>query len=86
MSRWWTGWRFSPTSDQWIACRSYPLGVDHVKAVAKAGFARDIKILENYDPSLPPVFANRDQLVQVFLNLIKNASEAIGDQRMARSC
>ncbi|MBT9370196.1 nitrogen regulation protein NR(II) [Rhizobium sp. CSW-27] len=55
--------------------------LDHVKAVAKAGFARDIKILENYDPSLPPVFANRDQLVQVFLNLIKNAAEAIGDQQ-----
>jgi len=55
--------------------------LDHVKAIAKAGFARDIKILENYDPSLPSVYANRDQLVQVFLNLIKNASEAIGDQQ-----
>ncbi|MCO5733891.1 nitrogen regulation protein NR(II) [Rhizobium sp. SSA_523] len=54
--------------------------LDHVKAVAKAGFARDIKIVENYDPSLPPVYANRDQLVQVFLNLIKNAAEAIGGQ------
>ncbi len=54
--------------------------LDHVKAIAKAGFARDIKITENYDPSLPPVFANRDQLVQVFLNLVKNASEAIGDK------
>lgn len=54
--------------------------LDHVKAVARAGFARNIKISENYDPSLPPVFANRDQLVQVFLNLIKNAAEAIGDR------
>ncbi|MEN3146052.1 nitrogen regulation protein NR(II) [Neorhizobium sp. IRAMC:178] len=54
--------------------------LDHVKAVAKAGFARNIKISEMYDPSLPPVFANRDQLVQVFLNLIKNAAEAVGDQ------
>ncbi len=35
--------------------------LDHVKAVAKAGFARNIKISEMYDPSLPPVFANRDQ-------------------------
>ena len=32
--------------------------------------------LEDYDPSLPPVYANRDQLIQVFLNLIKNAAEA----------
>ncbi|ACP25077.1 nitrogen regulation protein NtrB [Sinorhizobium fredii NGR234] len=54
--------------------------LDHVKAVAKAGFARNIKISENYDPSLPSVYANRDQLVQVFLNLVKNAAEAIGDR------
>ncbi len=54
--------------------------LDHVKAVAKAGFARNIKISEVYDPSLPAIFANRDQLVQVFLNLIKNAAEAIGDR------
>ncbi|GAA5540860.1 nitrogen regulation protein NR(II) [Brucella sp. NBRC 113783] len=54
--------------------------LDHVKAVARNGFARHIRFSEDYDPSLPPVFANRDQLVQVFLNLVKNASEAIGDR------
>ena len=54
--------------------------LDHVKAVARAGFARNLKITESYDPSLPSVYANRDQLVQVFLNLIKNASEAINGQ------
>ena len=54
--------------------------LDHVKAVAQAGFARNIKFTENYDPSLPSVFANRDQLVQVFLNLIKNAAEAVSDR------
>ncbi|ESX82240.1 nitrogen regulation protein NR(II) [Mesorhizobium sp. M0027] len=60
----------------------YPVNIhvvlDHVKAIAKNGFAKRIKILEDYDPSLPPVFANRDQLIQVFLNLVKNAAEAIG--------
>ena len=55
--------------------------LDHVKAVAKAGFARNIKLSENYDPSLPAVFVNRDQLVQVFLNLVKNAAEAVGDRQ-----
>jgi len=54
--------------------------LDHVKAVAKAGFARNIKISELYDPSLPAVFANRDQLVQVFLNLVKNAAEALAQR------
>ncbi|MBX3577958.1 MAG: nitrogen regulation protein NR(II) [Rhizobiaceae bacterium] len=53
--------------------------LDHVKAIARNGFASRIKILEDYDPSLPPVHANRDQLVQVFLNLVKNAAEATGN-------
>jgi len=55
--------------------------LDHVKQVAHTGFARHIKIVENYDPSLPPVPGNRDKLVQVFLNLVKNAAEAIGEDR-----
>jgi two-component system nitrogen regulation sensor histidine kinase GlnL len=53
--------------------------LDHVKRLAQSGFARHIKLVESYDPSLPPVYANRDQLVQVFLNLVKNAAEAIGE-------
>ena len=52
---------------------------DHVKRIAQAGFARHIRFHEVYDPSLPPVSANRDQLIQVFLNLVKNAAEAIGE-------
>jgi two-component system nitrogen regulation sensor histidine kinase GlnL len=53
--------------------------LDHVRRLAQSGVARHIKFVEEYDPSLPPVWANRDQLVQVFLNLVKNAAEAIGD-------
>src|SRR5580693_3096513 len=53
--------------------------LEHVKRLAHSGFARHVKFIEEYDPSLPPVFANRDQLIQVFLNLVKNASESIGD-------
>ncbi|HEV2630483.1 MAG TPA: nitrogen regulation protein NR(II) [Pseudolabrys sp.] len=53
--------------------------LDHVKRLAQTGFARHIKFVEEYDPSLPPVLANRDQLVQVLLNLVKNAAESIGD-------
>jgi two-component system nitrogen regulation sensor histidine kinase GlnL len=55
--------------------------LDHVRRIAQAGFARNIRFSENYDPSLPPVLANRDQLIQIFLNLVKNAAEAIGDSR-----
>ena len=53
--------------------------LEHVKRLAQSGFARHIKFVEDYDPSLPPVFANRDQLIQVFLNLLKNAAESIGE-------
>jgi two-component system nitrogen regulation sensor histidine kinase GlnL len=53
--------------------------LEHVKRLAQSGFARNIKFLEEYDPSLPPVFANRDQLIQVFLNLVKNAAESIAE-------
>ena len=50
----------------------------HVKQLAASGFAQGIKFHEEYDPSLPPVLGDKDQLIQVFLNLIKNAAEAIG--------
>ena len=53
--------------------------LEHVKKLAQSGFARHLTFVEDYDPSLPPVYGNRDQLVQVFLNLVKNAAEAIGD-------
>ncbi|WP_036255326.1 two-component system sensor histidine kinase NtrB [Methylocapsa acidiphila] len=54
--------------------------LDHVKKVAQVGFARHIHFKETYDPSLPPVLGSRDQLIQIFLNLVKNAAEAIGEE------
>ena len=52
--------------------------LEHVRRLATSGFAQHIRFVETYDPSLPPVHGNRDQLIQIFLNLIKNAAEAIG--------
>jgi two-component system nitrogen regulation sensor histidine kinase GlnL len=54
--------------------------LEHVRRIAEAGFARNVRIIENYDPSLPPVLGDRDQLVQVFLNLVKNAAEAVPEE------
>jgi two-component system nitrogen regulation sensor histidine kinase GlnL len=54
--------------------------LDHVRRLAQAGFAKHIRVQAVYDPSLPNVLGSRDQLVQVFLNLVKNAAEAIGDE------
>jgi len=53
--------------------------LDHVRKIAKTGFAAHIEFDEYYDPSLPLARGNKDKLIQVFLNLIKNASEAIGE-------
>jgi two-component system nitrogen regulation sensor histidine kinase GlnL len=51
-----------------------------VRKLAEAGFGRRARFVENYDPSLPHVWGNRDQLVQVFLNLVKNACEAASEE------
>jgi len=51
--------------------------LEHVRKIAKNGFGASVRYVENYDPSLPPVYGVRDQLIQVFLNLIKNAAEAV---------
>lgn len=51
--------------------------LDRVKLLARNGVAKGITFTEEYDPSLPPVAGNRDQLIQVFLNLVKNAAEAL---------
>ena len=51
--------------------------LEHVRMLAQSGFAANIRFAEQYDPSLPPVWGNRDQLIQVLLNLVKNAAEAV---------
>jgi two-component system nitrogen regulation sensor histidine kinase GlnL len=51
--------------------------LDRVRKVAETSFARGITISEIFDPSLPPVAGDRDQLIQVFLNLVRNAADAL---------
>ena len=51
--------------------------LEQVRLGMAHGYGRGVRLREEYDPSLPPVFGNRDQLVQVFMNLTKNACEAI---------
>lgn len=52
--------------------------LDRARRSALVGFAAGMRIVEDYDPSLPMTYADGDQLMQVFLNLIKNAAEAAG--------
>jgi two-component system nitrogen regulation sensor histidine kinase GlnL len=58
--------------------------LDRVRALIGSGAAGGLIIRESYDPSLPPAWGDEDQLIQIFLNLAKNAAEAAharGDDR-----
>ena len=58
--------------------------LDRVRALATNGFADGLSLKERYDPSLPMTSGDEDQLIQIFLNLVKNAAEAAnarGDNR-----
>jgi two-component system nitrogen regulation sensor histidine kinase GlnL len=50
--------------------------LDRVKLVAETSFGRRLRIIENFDPSLPPVWGDRDNLIQAFMNIIRNAADA----------
>jgi two-component system, NtrC family, nitrogen regulation sensor histidine kinase GlnL len=64
----------SPPMDQAVNVHAV---LDHVRRLANAGFARNIRFVEDYDPSLPDVLGDKNMLTQVFLNLVKNAAEAL---------
>ena len=49
----------------------------NVRLLASNGFGGHVNFVEDYDPSLPEVQGNKDMLTQVFLNLVKNAAEAV---------
>ena len=51
--------------------------LSHVRLLSQNGFGSHINYIQKYDPSLPLVYGNRDQLIQVFLNLFKNSAESI---------
>jgi two-component system nitrogen regulation sensor histidine kinase GlnL len=45
---------------------------------------RKITFQQQFDPSIPPVLGDEALLIQLFLNLIKNAVEAVGDTGLIR--
>ena len=53
--------------------------LQHVYQLLRSEAPDGVAILRDYDPSLPPVFVDRDQLVQAMLNLGRNAVQALGD-------
>jgi two-component system nitrogen regulation sensor histidine kinase GlnL len=55
--------------------------LDRVRALAANGVAEGLRLKDTYDPSLPSVWGDEDQLIQIFLNLVKNAAEAAHARR-----
>jgi two-component system nitrogen regulation sensor histidine kinase GlnL len=53
-------------------------------ATVRAGGGKSVEIVEEFDPSIPPVLANRDALEQVIINLVSNARDAAGDGSQGR--
>ncbi len=51
--------------------------LDRVRKVAESSFAKGVAIIETFDPSLPAVLGDHDQLIQVFMNLVRNAADAL---------
>ncbi len=52
--------------------------LDRARKSAELSYGAKMTFIEEFDPSLPPTFVDGDQILQVFMNLIKNASEAAG--------
>ena len=53
--------------------------VDHVHRLLTNAAPGSVTILRDYDPSLPPLSVDRDQIIQTILNLARNALQAVGD-------
>lgn len=53
--------------------------LERVRLVVQAEASADIQIHRDYDPSIPDIFADKDQLIQAFLNIVRNAVQALGE-------
>jgi two-component system nitrogen regulation sensor histidine kinase GlnL len=55
--------------------------LDRVRTLVASAFGEMVAISDAYDPSLPQALGDQDQLVQIFLNIAKNAAEAAIERR-----
>ena len=69
--------RFGDTSAPRLGAVNVHDILEQVRRSAQVGFAKGLALVTEYDPSLPPALADPDQLMQVCLNLVKNAAEAL---------
>jgi two-component system nitrogen regulation sensor histidine kinase GlnL len=51
--------------------------LERVSSLILAEFSPHIQIIRDYDPSIPEILADKDQLIQAFLNITRNSAQAI---------
>jgi two-component system nitrogen regulation sensor histidine kinase GlnL len=63
------------------APRLAPLGIhevlERVRSLVLAEFSRGVAIVRDYDPSLPDLVGDKEQLIQALLNVVRNAAQAL---------
>jgi two-component system nitrogen regulation sensor histidine kinase GlnL len=52
---------------------------EHVAQLIEAEKPPGVELVRDYDPSLPPVTVDRNQMIQAFLNIARNAMQALGE-------
>lgn len=54
--------------------------LEHVRSLVQAEAPRDVRLMRDYDPSIPPMLADPDMLIQAVLNIVRNAVQALGNE------
>ena len=60
--------------------------IDHAIKISQSSFSKKVIFKKLYDPSLPSITGNKNLLIQSFLNIIKNACEAIENDKRGIIC
>lgn len=66
---------FTDTRDLALSPHNIHSILDHARSVALSGFGCELILSDAFDPSLPAVLTHRDSMIQIILNLLKNAAE-----------
>ena len=63
-----------------LECFNVHEALERVRSLVLAEFPKGLRIIRNYDTSLPDVLGDREQLIQAVLNIAHNAAQALSDE------
>src|SRR3546814_8054567 len=52
--------------------------LEHVRRLVQAEAPAEVTLLRDYDPSIPEITIDREQIIQAVLNVLRNALQAVG--------